>query len=37
THPHPSFTPDDKQVLFTSDVHGKPALYMVTLPESVWQ
>lgn len=32
THPHPSFTPDDKQVLFTSDMHGKPALYLATLP-----
>ncbi|EKN6272368.1 oligogalacturonate lyase [Yersinia enterocolitica] len=37
THPHPSFTPDDKQILFTSDVHGKPALYLATLPESVWK
>lgn len=32
THPHPSFTPDDKKVLFTSDYDGKPALYLVTLP-----
>lgn len=32
THPHPSFTPDDRQVLFTSDCDGKPALYLATLP-----
>lgn len=34
THPHPSFTPDDRQVLFTSDVDGKPALYLATLPSA---
>lgn len=32
THPHPSFTPDNRQVLFTSDVDGKPALYLADLP-----
>lgn len=32
THPHPSFTPDDKAVLFTSDKDGKPALYIAELP-----
>ncbi|WP_127956588.1 oligogalacturonate lyase family protein [Serratia microhaemolytica] len=32
THPHPSFTPDNKQVLFTSDCDGKPALYLARLP-----
>ncbi|WP_114194032.1 oligogalacturonate lyase family protein [Edaphovirga cremea] len=37
THPHPSFTPDNKQILFTSDVDGKPALYLADVPESVWQ
>lgn len=31
THPHPSFTPDNRQVLFTSDVDGKPALYLADL------
>nr|WP_024966367.1 oligogalacturonate lyase family protein [Pantoea sp. IMH] len=36
THPHPSFTPDDKQVLFTSDVEGKPALYLARLPEDLF-
>ena len=28
THPHPSFSPDDKWVLYTSDVEGMPALYL---------
>jgi choline dehydrogenase len=28
THPHPSFTPDNKWVLYTSDVEGMPALYL---------
>lgn len=32
THPHPSFTPDDKAVLFSSDKEGKPALYIAKLP-----
>ncbi|VDZ60856.1 translocation protein TolB [Serratia odorifera] len=36
THPHPSFTPDDRQVLFTSDVEGKPALYLAELPEQLF-
>jgi len=33
THPHPSFTPDDSAVLFSSDKDGKPALYIAKLPE----
>lgn len=28
THPHPSFTPDEKQILFSSDAEGEPALYL---------
>lgn len=32
THPHPSFTPDNKAVLFSSDKDGKPALYLAKLP-----
>lgn len=32
THPHPSFAPGDRQVLFTSDCHGEPALYLADLP-----
>lgn len=33
THPHPSFTPDEKRVLFSSDREGKPALYLADLPD----
>lgn len=28
THPHPSFSPDNQYVLFTSDFEGLPALYL---------
>lgn len=28
THPHPSFSPDNKWVLYTSDTEGMPALYL---------
>lgn len=35
--PHPSFTPDNKRILFTSDVDGKPALYLAAVPDSVWK
>ena len=28
THPHPSFTPDEKQVLFSADGEGEPALFL---------
>jgi oligogalacturonide lyase len=31
THPHPSFTPDDRAVLFSSDMDGEPALYLAAL------
>ena len=31
THPHPSFSPDESQVLFTSDAEGEPALYLALL------
>lgn len=31
THPHPSFTPDQKQVLFSADAEGEPALYLAEL------
>lgn len=34
THPHPSFTPDDKQVLFTTDYEGQPALYLATIKDN---
>ncbi len=32
THPHPSFTPDNRAVLYTSDVDGEPALFLAALP-----
>ncbi len=32
SHPHPSFTPDEKRVLFTSDFEGLPAIYLADLP-----
>ena len=32
THPHPSFSPDEQKVLFTSDREGKPAVYLGDLP-----
>lgn len=36
THPHPSFTPDNLQVLFTTDYEGTPALYLATLPPNLF-
>jgi oligogalacturonide lyase len=30
-HPHPSFTPDSKEVVFSSDKDGLPSVYKVTL------
>ncbi|MDV5170014.1 oligogalacturonate lyase family protein [Photobacterium rosenbergii] len=35
THPHPSFTPDDSGVLFTSDFEGVPSLYIAEIPEQL--
>ncbi len=32
THPHPSFTPDEKWAIFTSDCTGHPQVYAVQLP-----
>jgi oligogalacturonide lyase len=31
THPHPSFTPDERQVLFSADAQAEPALYLADL------
>jgi oligogalacturonide lyase len=31
THPHPSFSPDEKQVLFSCDKAGEPGLFLVDL------
>lgn len=30
-HPHPSFTPDSKSVIFSSDMNGRPAVYKVII------
>lgn len=35
THPHPSFTPNDRGVLFTSDFEGNPALYIAEVPNEL--
>ena len=32
THPHPSFTPDERAVLFSADGDGEPGLYLVEIP-----
>ena len=34
-HPHPTFSPDSKKVIYTSDFEGKAAVYLATLPESL--
>jgi oligogalacturonide lyase len=34
THPHPSFTPDEKQVLFSCDAEGEPALYLADVQQA---
>lgn len=31
THPHPSFTPDGKGILFSCDAEGEPALYIASM------
>ena len=33
THPHPSFTPDSKAVVFNSSRNGKEEIFMVDLPD----
>jgi oligogalacturonide lyase len=32
THPHPSWSPDETQVIFTSDVSGFPQVYVAKIP-----
>ena len=32
THPHPSFTPDERAVLFSADGEREPGLYLVDIP-----
>ncbi len=34
THPHPSFSPDERMAVFTSDRSGFPQVYAVALPEA---
>jgi len=35
THPHPSFTPDNRGVLFTSDFEGNPSVYIADIPDAI--
>ncbi|CAH0291403.1 Oligogalacturonate lyase [Rahnella aquatilis] len=35
THPHPSFSPDDRHVLFTTDYECLPALYLAEIPDAL--
>ena len=32
THPHPSFAPDERRVLFSADGDGEPGLYLAEIP-----
>lgn len=32
THPHPSFSPDGRWITFTSDMSGRPQVYLVEVP-----
>lgn len=34
SHPHPSFSPDDRWVSFTSDAEGTPQVYVVEVPRN---
>ena len=34
THPHPSFSPDERKVVFASDKTGHPQVYVVELPDA---
>ena len=33
THPHPSFSPDERMVVYTSDVSGHAQVYVAVIPE----
>ena len=37
SHPHPSFSPDNKYVVFNSDVSGIPSIYLAEIPEDMYQ
>jgi oligogalacturonide lyase len=32
THPHPSWSPDEQQIIYTSDVSGTPQVYVAEIP-----
>jgi hypothetical protein len=32
THPHPSFSPDERMIMYTSDVTGHPQVYVAEIP-----
>ena len=34
THPHPSFSPDERRVIYASDVSGHPQVYVSEIPGS---
>jgi len=34
THPHPSFSPDGRRVVFTSDATGHSQIYEVAAPQT---
>jgi len=36
THPHPSFSPDGRYVVFNSDASGIPHLYLAKVPEELY-
>lgn len=36
THPHPSFSPDGKMVVYNSDVDGIPHIYLARIPEQLF-
>lgn len=35
THPHPSFSPDNKYVLYSCDAQDEPALYLTKVPANI--
>lgn len=35
SHPHPSFSPDGKKVVFNSDMNGIPNVYIVDIPDEM--
>jgi oligogalacturonide lyase len=35
THPHPSWSPDEAQIIYTSDVSGFPQIYVAEVPTGI--